>query len=66
MHFKSLVATSLGSTAYFDLALSRAALLRVVGDSDSFPIKFLLALWRGWHLPFVVYFYKVYLNTLDI
>ena len=56
----------LGRTASFDLALTSAALIGVLGETASPPIKFLLALWRSWHLSFFVYFYKVYLNTLDI
>ena len=66
VHFKSPVVTSLGRTASFDVALASAALLGGFGEAASPSVKFLPALWSGWHLPFVVYFYKVHLNTLDI
>ena len=36
------------------------------GEADYPPVNFIPALWRGWHLPIYFYFYKVYLNTLDI
>ena len=56
----------LGQTAYFDIALASVALLKIFGKVASPPIKFLPALWRIWNLPFVLNFYKVYINTLDI
>ena len=56
----------LGRTASFDLVLASADLLGVVGEVASPPIKFLPSLWSGWRMPFVVYFYKVYLNTSNI
>ena len=40
MHFQSPVVTSLGRTASFDLALTSAALLWVVGEAAFPPIKF--------------------------
>ena len=46
--------------------LSSATLLGVVDEAASPPINFLPALWRGWNLVIDVYFYKVYLNTMDI
>ena len=56
----------LGWNAYFDLALASAALLGVLGEVASPPINFLPVLWSGFHIPFVVYFYKFYLKTLDV
>ena len=41
---------SLGLAAYSDLALASAALLGVVGEAASPPIKFLPALWRSWNI----------------
>ena len=38
----------------------------LVGKATYPPVKFIPSLWRGWLLPVVVYFYNVYLNTLDI
>ena len=51
MHFQFPVAMWLGRTASFNLVFASAALLEVVGEAASPPIKFLPALWCGWHLP---------------
>ena len=51
MHFQFPVVTLLVPTASFNLVFASAALLVVVGEAASPPIKFLPALWCGWHLP---------------
>ena len=48
------------------LRLLARTFLGLVVEAASPPVNFMPALWSGWHLTIDVYFYKVYLNTLDI
>ena len=67
MHFLSPVDTSLGRSSLFGLALTRAALIGVVGEAASLSIYFLPFLWSGRNIPIgFFWFYKVYSKHLGI
>ena len=67
MHFLSPVDTSLGRSSLFGLALTRAALIGVVGEAASLSIYFLPFLWSGCNIPIgFFWFYKVYSKHLGI
>ena len=51
VHFESSVIMLRGRTTLFGITLSNAALLGVVGEAAYPPVKFIPALWSGWHLP---------------
>ena len=64
--FFSTVNTSLGLSTIITVRLSAQSFLGLVGEAAPLPIKFKTTLWNFCHLPIIVYFYKVYLSTLDV